>query len=81
VRIAGAPSSTTNTLFWIAFVRPKNAFNTKKARFKKQKIKKSSHLVKKIKSAFKGPKNLKIVQKKKKFGKSLKIKLMPKNSF
>jgi hypothetical protein len=54
-----------------------------------KKTKKSSCLVKKIKSAFKGLKSLKIAKKKKKqkqkqnktFGKSLKMKLLPKSSF
>jgi hypothetical protein len=64
------------------FERPNNAFNTQKVRLKK---KKSICLIKKkkIESTFKGPKSLKMVKKKKKntFGKSLKIKFLPKSSF
>jgi hypothetical protein len=57
-------------------VRLKSTFNTKKARLKK---KKSSCLIKKIKSAFKSLKSLKMD--KKNFVKSLKMKLLHKNIF
>jgi hypothetical protein len=53
----------TYSLFGIAFEMLKSTFNNQKVRFKKIII---THLVKKIKSAFKGLKSLKIVQKKKK---------------
>jgi hypothetical protein len=49
-------------VFEIVFERLKNAFNIQKIRLKKKK--KKNHLFgKKIKSAFKGPKSLKIAKK------------------
>jgi hypothetical protein len=50
----------SKSVFEIAFERLKNAFNIQKIRLKK---KKNHSFGKKIKSAFKGPKSLKIAKK------------------
>jgi hypothetical protein len=62
-------------LFEIAFERPKIAFNTQKNPFEEKVV-----VGKKVKSAFKGSKSLKMT-KKNTFGKSLKLKLLPRSYF
>jgi hypothetical protein len=62
-------------LFGITFEDPKSVFNSQKIRLKK----KSTCLVKKIKSVFKGSKAKKFP--KRIFDKRLKMKLLPKNIF